>query len=115
MRLAIITLVAAASSSIKSFVMLEEQRRKTRGDSSPSKCCRVFKKRKSSLGKAEGIESGQTEDHCMYPVCTTPERFEAKKKHLHHPFPICLRAAVTTCQRVQRSRVGEVKTARDLV
>lgn len=115
MRLAIITSVAAASSSIKSLVMLDGQRRKTTGDSSPSKCCRVFKKWELRLGKPEGIASGQIGDHRMYPVCTTPEGFQAKQKHLHHPFPICLRAAVTTCQRVQRSRVGEVKTARDLV
>lgn len=39
MRLAIITSVAAVSSSIKHFVMLEGQRKKTTGDASPSKCC----------------------------------------------------------------------------
>lgn len=66
MRPVVITSVAAASGSIKSFVTLEEQRRKTAGDSSPSKSRSVLKKGQPSLGKADGIGSNWSGDHHVF-------------------------------------------------
>lgn len=96
MRPAIITSVAAASNSIKSFGMVEGQRRKTTGDWFPWKCCWVFESLKEDRifrkmqQDCELIGCRKLLDMNIItcaPVCTATEWFDPKQKHIHPHFP----------------------------